>query len=522
MNPLMAIDFYKADHRRQYPQGTTEIYSNFTPRFVIKNVNLPNDFDNHVVLFGLQYVIQKFLIDDWDVHFFDKPKFATIPQYKKLMEESLGVENFDVSHIEALHSLGYLPLQIKSYPEGTLVPIGVPVLTIKNTHPDFFWLTNYVESILSAMLWKPITVATIAHQIKKVLNKFADETCDNNSHVPFQAHDFSFRGMSGYEDARICGAAHLLSFLGTDSVGSIELLQQYYKAKGAVGFSVPATEHSCACINGVGGEEALLKHLITEIYPKGIFSFVADSYDYWNVITNILPSLKDVIMARDGKLVVRADSGDQIKIICGDWSADVNSPEFEGTLNLLWGTFGGTINSKGYKVLDPHIGLIYGDGMNLKKITDILISMELMGFASSNIVFGVGSYTYNFLTRDNFGFAMKATSAVVNGERRAIFKDPKTGSSKKSAKGLLRVDRDEEGRLVLTDDVSEEQEQLGELETIFHPHPVPAMLYIYELGQHHNDLKSISGRLSHQPSPKAPPHPQSTPLNLKNQRNNND
>lgn len=468
MNPLFAIDFYKADHRRQYPEGTTEVYSNFTPRYVIKNDNMLDDFDNKVVMFGLNYVIQKFLIETWDEHFFKADKSKVVGEYKERMQKSLCVEDFDVSHIKALHDLGYLPLMIKALPEGARVPIGVPVLTIVNTHPDFFWLTNYVESVLSAYLWKPITTATTAFEFRRLLEQYAKDTCDNNNHVAFQCHDFSFRGMSGYEDACINGSAHLTSFSGTDSVGAIELLEKYYDAEGAVGYSVPATEHSCHCVAGPEGEREFIKRLITEIYPTGIVSIVCDTYDYWNVITNILPSLKDEIMVRDGKVVVRPDSGNPNLIINGDPDAPIDSPEYKGTLQLLSETFGYTYNKKGYIELDSHIGLIYGDGITIKKAEEILRTMEDRNFASSNIIFGVGSYTYNYVTRDTFGFAMKATSAVVNGERIAIFKDPKTGSSKKSAKGLLRVDLNyDTDKYELADNISETLEKGGSLEVVF-------------------------------------------------------
>lgn len=471
-NPLYAIDFYKVDHRRQYPEGTSEIYSNFTPRYVKECHSLLSDFDNQVVVYGIQAFIKKHLMIEWGNLFFSRTKSFAIKQYKALIEQSLGIENFDCSHLEALHDLGYLPIRIKAIEEGFRVPIGVPILTIVNTHPDFFWLTNYLETIISASLWKAMTSATIAFEMKRMLNNYAKKTTANSDFILYQAHDFSFRGMSGWEDASLSGSAHLTSFLGTDCVSSIDFLGDYYDAYNCVeciGSSVPATEHSVMCCDGSEGEFDTIKRLITEIHPNGIVSIVSDSYDLWRTLNVYLPSLYQEITNREGKVVIRPDSGDPVNIICGDLLAPSDSPAHKGALQCLWETFGGTINSKGYKELHPKVGLIYGDAITVKKADLILRLMEEANFASSNIVFGLGSYTYQYITRDTFGFAMKATSAVVNGERRSIFKNPVTSNgTKKSAKGLLKVEADTEtARFYLLDEQSEHEEKEGCLETVF-------------------------------------------------------
>lgn len=471
-NPLFAIDFYKVDHRRQYPEGTTQIYSNFTPRYVKNCHSLLDDFDNHVVMFGLQSFIKDYLMEQWHWLFFQRERDTVIDEYRDLIETALGIENFDCSHLEALHDLGYLPIRIKAINEGFRVPIGVPVLSIVNTHPDFYWLTNYLETILSASLWKPITSATIAFEFKRLLTKYAKLTGADQTFVDYQAHDFSFRGMSGWQDATTSGAAHLTSFKGTDCVSAIDMLNHHYNAAATVsivGTSVPATEHSVMCCGGSDGEFATIKRLITEVYPEGIVSIVADSYNFWQTMTVYLPSLYKEINDRQGKVVIRPDSGNPVDIICGDVCAVSDSPAHKGALQLLWETFGGRINEAGYKELNPKVGLIYGDAITVERAALILQIMEEKGFASTNVVFGVGSYTYQYVTRDTFGFAMKATSAVINGERHAIFKDPITADgSKKSAKGLLMVDMDSEtARFTLHDDVSEETEELGFLETVF-------------------------------------------------------
>lgn len=471
-NPLLAIDFYKVDHRRQYPEGTTEIYSNFTPRSTRLNQNFLPDFDNKVVVFGIQSFIVDFLCSQFQHGFFEQPLKLVIDEYRDIVATALGLDDFDCSHLEALHKFGYLPIRIKALREGTRCPIGVPVLTIVNTLPEFFWLTNYLETILSSSLWKPMTTATVAFEYKKLLTRYARKTGCDESFVNFQAHDFSFRGMSGWHDATLSGASHLTCFQGTDCVSAIDFMNTMYDASGTVscvGTSVPATEHSVMCCGGSEGEYATFKRLITEIYPEGIVSIVADSYNFWEVLDVIIPSLYTEIMARHGKVVIRPDSGNPVDIICGDKTAVHCTPEHKGALQLLWDTFGGRINSAGYKELNPKIGLIYGDAITVDRANLILQLMEEHKFASSNIIFGVGSYSYQYVTRDTFGFAMKATSVVINGERKAIFKDPKTGDgTKKSARGLLRVGLDvENGEYTLMEDVTELQEKEGYLHTVY-------------------------------------------------------
>lgn len=470
INPLTAIDFYKTDHCRQYPEGTTEVYSNFTARSSKLGKVIKETYDNKVVFFGLQYFLQDFLINAWNDHFFNKPKAEVLAKYKRRMDTALGKDAIDISHIAALHDLGYMPLKIKALPEGLRVPIGVPLLTIVNTKPEFFWLTNYIETVISSYLWKPTTSATTAFEYKKLLMDYAIKTGSPKDFVQFQAHDFSFRGMCGIQDAALSGAGHLTAFWGTDTVPSIDLVEDFYFAdaeKEMVGCSVPATEHSVMCMGMQDGELATFKRLITDLYPNGIVSIVSDTWDFWRVVTDYTVTLKKEILARDGKVVIRPDSGDPVKIVAGDPDAPINSPEYKGAIECLWDVFGGTITDKGYKQLDSHIGLIYGDSITLERAQQILSKLESNGFASSNVVFGVGSYTYQLVTRDNFGFAMKATSGVVNGERRDIFKDPKTDAgTKKSAKGLLRVEQDGD-TLILFDRQTETEEQGGLLKTVF-------------------------------------------------------
>ena len=477
LNPLMAIDFYKADHRRQYPEGTEYVYSNFTPRSAHHaSQAVLADFDNRVVFFGLQGFIKHFLIDTWNREFFQREKQVVVAQYKRRMDASLGLDAVPVEHIEQLHDLGYLPIRIKALPEGSRVNLRVPMLTIVNTDPRFFWLTNYLETVLSAELWKPCTNATIAYEYKRLLNRYAIETGADQDFVMLQGHDFSCRGMSGIYDATQSGAGHLLSFIGTDVVSAIDYLIEYYDAdetREVVGVSVPATEHSVMCMGSQESELNTFKRLVTEVYPQGIISIVSDTWDFWRVITEYAQTLKNEILSRRvnalglAKVVFRPDSGDPVKILCGDPEAPKDSPAYKGAVECLWEIFGGSLTEKGYKQLHERVGLIYGDSITLQRAQEILAQLKAKGFSSTNVVFGIGSFTYQYNTRDTFGFAVKATWGQVKGQARELFKDPVTDDGvKKSAKGLLRIERQEPG-FALFDSQTPEQEQHGALQTVF-------------------------------------------------------
>lgn len=452
--PLFYKDFYKVDHRSQYPKGTEMIYSNLTAR----GSRIPGA--DKIVVFGIQYFLKDYLGRRFQEGFFNQPLEKVMADYKRRIQNSLGKDCITFSHIEELHKLGYLPLQIKALAEGTLCPLRVPFLTIKNTLPEFFWLTNFLETILSNVIWGAITSATTSHQYRKIFDRYAAETSDIPDFIQWQGHDFSMRGMFGLEAALISGAGHLLSFTGTDTIPAIDFLEQFYRAnsdKELIGASVPATEHSVMCMGGKESETETYRRLLTEVYPSGIVSIVSDTWDYWHVFDTILPSLKDVILARNGKFVIRPDSGEPVDVICGTATS-------KGSIERLWDIFGGTVNSKGFKQLDPHVGLIYGDSITIDRCEKICAGLKEKGFASTNVVLGIGSYTYQYVTRDTYGLAMKSTFGIVNGERREIFKDPVTDSGiKKSAKGLLRVNSD----LTLSESVTEAEEEEGLLRTVY-------------------------------------------------------
>lgn len=469
---MFLTDAYKLDHRRQYPEGTTNVYSNYTNRAS----RLPGI--NHVVHFGLQAYLKDILMDA-SAKFFAASEDYVANKWTERVNSVLGPNAVGSDQIRELHRKGFWPLRFCALPEGTLVPLRVPSFTVENTEAPFFWLSNFIETGLSAAIWKPSTNATLAARFRDLLDVAAAKTSDVPDFVDWQAHDFSFRGMSSIDTAQASGAAHLLSFTGTDTLAALSWIDYFYAGdnNGFVGGSVPATEHSVMSMGiAVEGEEATYKRLITEVYPTGIASVVSDTRDFWKVLTEILPNLKEEIMGRDGKLVIRPDSGDPADIICGTvehklpplGKYTVVTPEMKGAIELLWDEFGGHVNSKGYKELDPHIGLIYGDSITYERAQEIIERLEMKGFASTNVVFGVGSYSYQFNTRDTFSSAMKATAGVVEDVPQEIFKDPATDNGmKKSARGRLSVQKDENDQLFLIEKATLEQEAASLLEPVW-------------------------------------------------------
>ncbi len=282
MNPLLLTDGYKTDHRRQYPDNTTLVYSNWTPRKSrIEGIE-------EVVFFGLQYFIKKYIIEEFERSFFSQPKEQVIARYARRINNYLGENNVGTAHIAALHDLGYIPMVFKALPEGSAVPMRVPMFTMYNTLPEFFWLTNYFETLLSAVVWLPCTSATLAKRYRTLLDAYAKETSSVPDFVNWQGHDFSMRGMGGIDAAVTSAAAHLLSFTGTDTIPAIDFLEEYYNANSdteLVGGSVAATEHSVMCMGTTEGEFDTFKRLICDIYPKGIVSIVSDTWDLWKVLT---------------------------------------------------------------------------------------------------------------------------------------------------------------------------------------------------------------------------------------------
>ena len=439
-NPMLLIDFYKAVHAEMLPKGITKSVSYFTPR-----MSRVKRWDK-LVMFELQGFIKTYLIDYFNNEFFGKPFSSVIESYRRIMDVSLGLNVYNIEKIENLHRLGYLPIEIVALPEGTLVPVHVPMFGITNTHPDFAWLPQALESLISAEMWHPMIAATVGYTYRQIVNEYYDKTCDDNLSRARALGSFDFRGEECLQSAVKAGAGWCLSFLNTATVPTIPYLEQMYNCdctKEPVAFGSPSTEHSVMCSNyAVDGDEiTFLRRALTEIYPNTSFSCVCDSYDYWNVVDNILPQLKKEILEHKGCFLVRGDSGDPVEVVTK-------------TVFRLWEHFGGTINSKGYKVLDPHVKAIYGDSITVQRCEEIYKILAENGFACSNVALGVGSFSFQCIeedgilkpfTRDTFSCCIKATYCEINGEPYPIFKNPKEGGFKKSQKGCCVV-RFSEGR----------------------------------------------------------------------------
>lgn len=539
---MLLTDGYKLDHRRQYPKGTECVYSTWIPRdmeYISEKLNVKVD---KAVSFGFQFFVKKYLVENFNKYFFSRPKEEVLNEYQTFIDDFMPGNTIGVSHIAELHDLGYLPIEIKALKEGTLCPKGVPMLTIKNTLPQFFWVTNYLETLMSSGLWLATNSATIAYHFKKNLYEHFRDTVGleyTKYFSDFLVHDFSMRGMGGVDAAINSGLGHIACFYGSETLPAIQVAKEYYNAEANVCSTVPASEHSVMCAGSKENEEETFRRLFNEVYPEGFVSIVSDTWDYWRVITEYLPKFKEEIMARNGRVVIRPDSGDPVHIICGyryfDFSdktleeidkvfltnmfnelrhnnnekhdikfstqlnsynkqdtvlsfyfnvkggkfykADIHSlegvkidevheAEVVGTYEYMWKIFGGT-EENGYKVLDAHIGLIYGDSITLPRQKEIYDRLKEKGFAATNLVLGVGSYTYQNNTRDQLGFAMKATWVKINGQGQEIFKEPKTDNGlKKSLVGLCKVVEDGD-TIKVVDKVSEEEENTGLLQTIF-------------------------------------------------------
>lgn len=455
-NPMLLIDFYKAVHAEMLPKGITKSVSYFTPR--MSRVKMWDE----VVMFGLQSFCKEYLIDYFNKNFFYLPLEKATGDYKRIMDATLGKGVYGFEKIEKLHGLGYLPIEIHALPEGTLVPMHVPMFAITNTHPDFAWLPQALESLISAEMWHPMLAATVGYTYRQIVNEFYAKTCDDNIPRARALGAFDFRGEECLQSAVKAGAGWCLSFLNTATVPTIPYLEKYYNCdctKEPVAFGAPSSEHSVACSNYAvdGDEETFIRRLLTEIYPNTSFSCVCDSYDYDNIVDNVLPKLRKEIMEHNGCMLVRGDSGDCVKVVTD-------------TVFKLWEHFGGTINSKGYKVLDPHVKAIYGDSITIQRCRRIYEILEENGFACSNVALGVGSFSFQCVeedgilkpfTRDTFSSCIKATYCEIDGKPYPIFKDPKDGGFKRSQKGCCAVyygiDDDYNVRLTYNDTLTWEE-----------------------------------------------------------------
>ncbi len=493
INPLYETDGYKCAHKAMLAPGTTKLYGTWIPR----NIKFLPKSITKVLSIGQQFVVRS-LHSSFEENFFNQP-IEVAKQFVDDMSRYLGIE-YDGKHFEDLHELGYLPIKIKTLPEGIETNPNIPHMTFINTVDGYAWLTLFLETHISKLAWRIATAATVAKEYRRVCTEWVTKTDpDNLWLVDWMCHDFHSRGGS-ISDSVSVGLAHAFSFKGSDTLNTIEAARYYYDEEEVCIGSVNASEHSVSCtkIFTVGEQQMIADWL--ELFPTGILSMVSDTFDLWKLITEYLPSNKDAIMARDGKLVIRPDSGDPVDIICGSInyidrkaieSFDVNvswEPEAKGVIELLWDIFGGTVNEQGFKVLDSHIGAIYGDSINLERQTQMYERLAAKGFAATNIVLGVGSYQYiGSITRDSCGYAAKGSwfevkedindydadhdglNPIWRKKSYNIYKDPITDDgSKRSLRGLLSVPHTlKDGEYWVKQECTPEEESKGLLQTIY-------------------------------------------------------
>lgn len=450
-NTLFYTDGYKVGHKRMLAPGTTKLYGTWIPRSL---KHAPKGVKK-IVSFG-QQLTTRWLHDEFTENFFALKKDDAM-LFASDMSMYLGLP-YDGTHFGELHDLGYLPIKIKSLPEGIETDPNIPHMTFINTVDGFAWLTLYLETIISSLSWKASTSATIALQYKRNVTEWVMKTDPDNAWlIPFLCHDFSARGLDPFSMLS-SGLGHATSFRGSDTLLCIPGARYFYgEPKNEVCInSVNASEHSVSTtkIFTVGEKQMIIDWL--KEFPTGILSIVADTFDLWKLLLEYIadPEVKKLILARDGKLVIRPDSGDPVDIITGiivdkgevkvEIAKKASDAEVAGVIEILWNIFGGTTNKQGYKVLESHIGAIYGDSITLDRQIQIYERLAVKGFACTNIVLGVGSFTYQYNTRDTLGFAAKgAWFQVKEGDKVTnynIYKDPVTDDgTKKSLKGLLCV-----------------------------------------------------------------------------------
>ena len=407
-NIILNTDSYKVSMFKQYPAGTTGVYSYIESR--------GGRYDR-TVFFGLQAFIKEYLLDPITQADID------------IAEEILTAhgEPFNRAGWQYIldKHMGYLPVVIKSVPEGTVVPVKNVLATIENTDPECFWLTTWLETALLRAIWYPTTVATQSYTIKKVILDYLEKTGDPTT-INFKLHDFGARGVSSMESAAIGGASHLVNFMGSDTISGILFAREYYNA-GIAGFSIPAAEHSTITSwgreNEVKAYDNMLKQFAT---PGSIVAVVSDSYDIFNAVSNLWgEELRQQVVDSGATVVIRPDSGDPLLIN-------------RQLIQILGQKFGYTTNAKGFKVLN-NVRLIQGDGVNEHTIRMILGDFLVHGWSADNIAFGMGGALLQQVDRDTQKFAMKCSSALINGEWVDVQKDPITDSGKKSKAGRVTL-----------------------------------------------------------------------------------
>jgi nicotinamide phosphoribosyltransferase len=400
-------DSYKYSHYRQYPPGTTQVSSYFESRGGVFEAT---------TFFGLQMLLK--------AHFVGRVVTQrSIEEVDMLCKEHFGTDTLfnrtGFEHILREHD-GKLPLSIRAVAEGSVIPTSNVLMTVENTCPECFWLTNFVETLL-VQTWYPTTVATQSREIRKLILGYLEKTGDPAG-IDFKLHDFGFRGVSSVESAAIGGLAHLVNFKGTDTFVALLAAMDYYNAPGAVGHSIPAAEHSTITSWGRNSETSACLNMLTQ-YPGGLVAVVSDSYDIDNCVQNIWgKTLKDAVLAREGCLVVRPDSGYPPHVVYS-------------VIHDLGVAYGYTTNNKGYKVLHPKVRVIQGDGVDYDMIDKILDGLEMSGWSADNIAFGMGGALLQKLDRDTQKFAFKCSYVSGAYGERDVFKQPIGDATKRSKAG---------------------------------------------------------------------------------------
>ncbi|MHA2064741.1 MAG: nicotinate phosphoribosyltransferase [Candidatus Thorarchaeota archaeon] len=419
MSILLLTDSYKLSHYKQYPPGTSKVYSYFESRIGAKYPE--------TVFFGLQYYLKKYLEGIVVTE-------ELIEEAKSLAEAHMGGTSGTFNEAGWRYILekhgGRLPVSIRAVPEGLAVPTSNVLMTIENTDPECYWLPNYLETLL-VMVWYPSTVATISRHVRDLITKGSETSSDTLDGVPFKLHDFGFRGSTSVESAGIGGLAHLVNFMGTDTIAALTCGRKYYHADMA-GFSIPASEHSTMTSWGEYGEVEAFRNMLDQ-YATGLVACVSDSYDIDRACSETWGKhLKDKVLSRDGTLVVRPDSGEIVPMVLN-------------VLNRLGDAFGTYQNSKGFRVLDDHVRVIQGDGCTPETIQAVIDAMIRTGWSVDNVAFGMGGGLLQRLNRDTQRFAFKCSSVIVDGKEKGVFKRPSSDPSKNSKRGRLALVRDFSG-----------------------------------------------------------------------------
>lgn len=404
---LLNTDSYKASMFVQYPENTETVFSYVESR--------GGKYDE-TVFFGLQAFIKEYLLEPITMADIDEAEAVWSAHGEPFNRE--GWE-----YIVNWHN-GFLPIRIKAAPEGTVIPTHNIMVSVENTDPKCFWLTTYLETALLRAIWYPVTVATNSREIKKVITKFMVETGGDLAGLNFKLHDFGARGASSNESAMIGGMAHLVNFMGTDTIAAVVGAKRYYNEPVAA-FSIPAAEHSTITSWGRENEAKAYANMLKQFAKQGsILAVVSDSYDIFNAVENLWGGeLREEVINSGATLVVRPDSGDPVEVVTK-------------VVKLLDSKFGSTVNAKGYKLLN-HVRVIQGDGINIDSVTAILENLKSNGFCADNVAFGMGGALLQAPQRDDQKFAMKCSAALINGEWVDVYKDPITDHGKRSKKGRL-------------------------------------------------------------------------------------